>query len=286
VTGKNGHRKAARRDTSAELPPVAFDAEPRVALVLGDETAWVVQIDRGQAVCTTPVRLEQAASALSQFGAATGLLPEGCLFWHHQRNQDRLGVWLPPSRRRLDFGGGRRRAITVPLPGLVFVGQGRTYWIWAAEKRPARPGERLYHAPLPNVFDDGRICPGTVDFPRCSAATILAAAALFFESGFSQHLANGRVAGAGDATRFLRSLNRKRLFPMNRLALYSKTVGQMMAGDKRQALIEPERVDGLDDGPALRPAPELGEGEPVDEDVFMGDGEEFRDNPAEELEAA
>lgn len=218
-----------RKAPAGDLPPEAYDRLPLAALVLTEESAWVMRYDRGQVIEQRPVALEQAAGALNRFGASTGLLPDGCLFWQHRRNQDRLAIWLPPARRTLQFSLKRTSAISVPLPGLVFVGAGQSYSIWAAHRRPATAAEPLYHCPLPNVFDHGGICAGSVKFPKCAPNTILAAAALFFESGFTDHLERGRIQGSGNAMAFLKSLVRKKEFPLNRLAPSGMSIGRLIS---------------------------------------------------------
>lgn len=235
--------KNASTKKVAPPPADAFDQEPRVALVLGDETAWVVRFDRGQPVARTPINLEAAGRAFQRFGADTSLLPANCLFWQNKANQDRVAIWLPPARRTLDFGEGRR--VTVPVPGLVFIGQGLTFWLWAAPERPTCVNAPLYHAPLPNIFNDGRVCNGSVKFPKANAATIAAAAQLFFESGFARHLDDRTILGAGNATKFMLSLARKRTFPVKHLAPAGLTMDGLIAG-KPPSASEPLDDDEMD----------------------------------------
>lgn len=244
------HSNGRHKNGAGTLPAESLDDTPRAALVLCDESAWVVRFDRGTPAGWTPVATEAAASALAVFGADTGLLPDGILFWQRRSGRDRVGVWLPPARRRLDFGE-RRQVVTVPMPGLVFVGQGTSYQVWAARARPDRPGAALFHAPLPNVYDDARVCNGSVNFPKATGGTILAAAKLFFESGFSRHLADGRVLGKKGATDFLLGLNGKRAFPLESLAPAGMAMGQVLGGDKKRTQPAvaggPDVEDELDD---------------------------------------
>lgn len=230
--------KTALAAQPAPLPAEAFDQEPRVALVLGDETAWVVRFDRGVPAARTPVNIEQAGRAFQRFGTDTGLLPDGCLFWQNGANQERVAIWLPPARRTLDFGQARRGRVALPLPGLVFVGQGLTFHVWAALERPTKPTAMLYHAPLPNVYGDGRVCNGTVKFPKATAATIGDAARLFFESGFTQHLDDRHIRGTGNATKFMRSLARKQTFPLDRLMPAGITLSQLIGQAKSDRAAE------------------------------------------------
>jgi hypothetical protein len=124
-------------------------------------------------------------------------LPGGALFYTEIRSRVRIGVWLPPAVRSITFASGRRpQAWRVPLPGCVFVGEGVRYSIYAAVNRPTQESSPLCLMPLPNVHGNGSICAGSVQFPVCSAETIHAAAALFFESEFNHDLAGGKITTA------------------------------------------------------------------------------------------
>ena len=177
-----------------KLPPEAFDRIPRVQVTFTDETVWVTRFDaRGRATATYPVALADVASAFDAIGLSTGLLAEHTLFHQNVHGTPRIGVWLPPSKRTLTFSGRKPESFAVPLPGLVFVGQGVRYWVYAASERPAALAARLYHTPLPNVYASGVICPGNVKFPKASPATITLAVAAFFESDFTGDLGQGIV---------------------------------------------------------------------------------------------
>jgi hypothetical protein len=58
------------------------------------------------------------------------------------------------------------RRLKLPMPGLIFLcSPGRPPRIFAAKKRPRDAHQVIYHAPLFNVFGDGRTCAGTHKFP-------------------------------------------------------------------------------------------------------------------------
>jgi len=124
----------------------------------------------------------------------TGLLPTGCLFWQKTGSQERLAIQSPPQVWTVSVVElGRLR---VPMPGLVWLGQGREYQLYAvAEAGPLTAKTELYHAPCPNV--SGSVCTGNVPFPVASRETIWAALHLFFESEFNTHLDNGKSIRLG-----------------------------------------------------------------------------------------
>lgn len=185
--------RSHRKQKPAALPAEAYDLLPRAQVTLTAETCWLTRFDaHGKANTTYPVRAQDVARAFNLFNTSTGILPPDVLFWTQVGNQARLGIWLPPARRALHFEIKRRETLRVPLPGLVFVGQGQRYSIFAVAERPTSTLTALFHAPLPNVNNNGLICAGTVKFPICASDTIHAAADLFFASAFNLDLAEGK----------------------------------------------------------------------------------------------
>jgi PRTRC genetic system protein B len=213
------------RRKSPQLPAEAFDRLPRVSLALGDETIWLTRFDdRGQPLVTYPVAAEDVVAAFNPFGASTGLLPADTLFWQNVAGVHRIGIWLPPAVRAITLAGRHEEHLRVPLPGLVFVGQGTRYFVWAAKERPSTLRDRLYRAPLPNVYHDGLICAGNAKFPVCAPDTIHKAAELFFESAFNDHLTDEKIRDRGSLLTFLKSLRGKRAFPAGQLVMDNTTL--------------------------------------------------------------
>jgi hypothetical protein len=83
-------------------------------------------------------------------------------------------------------------ALEVALPGLVFAGVGQHYYLWAVKEVEFLPEGWAYHAPLPNVYPDGRICWGSNRVEPVTPQTLRAAWQLFISSPFNQHLAGGK----------------------------------------------------------------------------------------------
>lgn len=128
------------------------------------------------------------ASVLAGLAISTGLLPEGCLFWSRKDGQERLGVYVPPKVWPVSIFR-EEQTWHVPLPGLVFVGAGKKYELYAVKERPGVK-VKLYNAPCPNV--SGSVCTGSAPFPEASAATIWQAVEAFFTSGFNGHLVQNK----------------------------------------------------------------------------------------------
>lgn len=220
---------------------IEHDNIPRLTITLTDESVYLTRHGRtGEPTATYPVSAAGVAAAFNLFGASTGLLPPATLFWQSHLNRMRIGLWLEPAVRTIQLRTGKRlNALDVPMPGMVFVGDGLEYAIWAAERRPLAESDVLYHCPLPNVYDDGHICRGNVPFPAADVQTMAQAAALFFDSEFNHDL-----AGHGTIDR-LKELNGKKAFPTSDLRP-ATTLGAMMAG-------KPNDVQFVDDEMDLDP---------------------------------
>lgn len=171
------------------MPAEAYQL-PVARLDILEEAIVYTRYDKtGQAMGSHQVSPADVAAALSGVPVTTGLLPQGTLFYSRHAGGVRMGLYLPPRVHRLAVQQGRKRArLNVPLPPLVFVGDGSTYSVFAVKQYPVAT-ERLYQAPLPNVYGDGKICPGNVPFPACTPATIRKAADLFLSSDFNTDLA-------------------------------------------------------------------------------------------------
>jgi len=152
--------------------------------------------DGGKPVTCYEVGPDDLASAFTGIPLSTGLLPRDCLFYARRDGQELIAIYIPPGRRTLVawLDPEQKVEFDVPLPGFVFTGQGGQYRIFAVKQRPGER-ERLFRPPLPNVFDDGRICAGNVNFPPCTATTIHEAVELFFASEFNHDLAQSKSAG-------------------------------------------------------------------------------------------
>lgn len=149
--------------------------------------------------------------------------------------------WMPPGTLRFgcDATGTRYVAISIrakvcpltiidndrgsvtldiPLPGFIFTGCGRSYWIWAVKDEEITPQTRTYHAPLSNVGGNGGICFGANSPPEASASTIAEAYHLFLDSPFNGHLANNKSRKhPGDIRYLLQDLAQAEAFPFDDL---------------------------------------------------------------------
>lgn len=181
----------------AEYEPRGELAQPyqvqQLRLDLYDESIVLTRYAEGIPISSYEVSPEDVAAAFAGAPMSTGLLPPGCVFYTRRGGRERIGVYLPPQVRALTVTAkGEHTTFQVPLPGFIFTGWGSEYNIYAVSEYPARQLAMLYHAPVSNVYENGRICTGDVSFPACASDTVHQAVGLFFESNFNFDLSNGK----------------------------------------------------------------------------------------------
>jgi len=192
---RNGHKKTDQIEISPYLPilpAINWPEEAYTSLVmrldLYQDYIVAQKFEKGQGGALFTVDPLDLATALGDLTVSSGLLPENCLFWSRAGGQERLGVYVAPKVWPVSVQGERLTWL-VPLPGFVFVGQGKKYSLWAVKERPVGTTS-LFLPPTPNT--SGTVCTGNAPFPQASAKTIWQAVDVFFSSGFNNHLANGK----------------------------------------------------------------------------------------------
>ncbi len=139
--------------------------------------------------CVDP---QAVTAALSGINVTAGPLPQGCLWVGRRDGQEYVGVLVPAQVWSVSVTS-EAETLKVPLPPLVFFGWGRNYGAYALKGNdwPDRHTS-IYHAPCPNVSGQHGVCAGSAAFPVAGLSTIWQAVEVFFESGFNDHLSNGK----------------------------------------------------------------------------------------------
>ena len=88
--------------------------------------------------------------------------------------------------------GQTEATLTVPLPGMVFAGLDRSWYVWAVRGKQFSPDLELFQAPLPNVGQTGLICFGENRHPEVGKHGAQMAWQLFITSAFNSHHADGK----------------------------------------------------------------------------------------------
>lgn len=171
-------------------------------------------------VVTKVVDAMDVAHALaSDLSFGTGLLPEGILWWQNTRGGPVFAMYTEPKiwRVALETNPGKPpKRFTIPLPGLIFLcSPGRAPWVYAVKKKPTKETDVVYKAPLANIYNNGRSCPGSHKYPTRIADTVQS----FFVSFFSRAGDRDRRSAQfpKDVLRLWDFLNGKKKYPLNDL---------------------------------------------------------------------
>lgn len=174
--------------------------------------ATVLTIFQGDTVITKPVDAMDVAHALaSDLSFGSGLLPDDTIWWQNTRGGPVFAIYVEPKIRTLALQVSMKKPpkrFTIPLPGFIFLcSPGQPPSVFAVKKKPTKESDTVFKAPLANIFNDGRSCPGSNKYPARVADIVQS----FFISFFSQ-------------TADLR--NRSKKFPDNVLALWKDLDGK------------------------------------------------------------
>lgn len=156
--------------------------------------------DEDGRVSEYPVDPDQVAAALAaKTRFDTGLLTDTTLLVRQEGVQKMVVDYRPPQLTGL-YLDGSETALRVQLPGLILIRRTAeanqpAYQLFAVKQRPITLNEPLYHAPLPNVFNTGSICWGTV--PQVSDTTLASTSLLedwktLLGSPFGDHACGGK----------------------------------------------------------------------------------------------
>ena len=170
----------------------------------------------GDTVTTKVVSAHDIAEALAnEISFNSGLLPENTLWWRNSRSGSIIALYEKPRTRKValqeDINKPAQR-FTIPLPGLVFLcSPGRPPWVYAVKKKPTKETDRIFKAPLLNVFANGLTCPGSHHYPERVADVVES----FFVSFFSNtaDLANRSKRFPNSVVQLWKFLDKKTSYP-------------------------------------------------------------------------
>jgi PRTRC genetic system protein B len=147
--------------------------------------------------------------------------PPNTLRWGLKAGKPWIALYIPAGKAIVHLP----EPFIVPLPPLVFFGHDRNYRVRAIRKGYPSPSSPLFHAPFPNVYDDGRICFGSNTVPVCDALTVESVWHLFLESSFIAHLDNRKsVSNPSSIIPVLKGLAGKSKYPLKDLVPCNETL--------------------------------------------------------------
>lgn len=153
----------------------------------------------------------------------SGFLFANTIRWGVNAQGEYIVQFYPPQRYSVTLtntDNSNLIVITIPMPGLVFIGCGNSYWLWAIKEARVAADSQLFHAPLPNVSSTGSICFGTIATAKCSASGIGQAWDLFWRSPFNSDSVQNKSQNApSDVRSQLLKLHNKnsRKYPLSDL---------------------------------------------------------------------
>ena len=157
----------------------------RMKMEIYEETILLHQYGPRNRWVRTVSAHDVAAAIAQDHTTCSGILSENTLWWKQTQAGELKALWEPPrvwpvGLQVEPFEPPERYLL--PMPGLIFIHiPGQAPWVLAAPERPRDPGDRLFHTPAFNIFRNGRVCPGSHQFPMTSEQI----PASFFESRFS-----------------------------------------------------------------------------------------------------
>jgi len=188
---------------------------------------------QGDNITTKQVDAMDVAHALArELTMGTGLLPENTLWWLNGRGGQVYAIYVAPKVWRLalqDKVDRPPQRFNIPMPGFIFLClPGQAPWVVAVKKRPTKETDTVYHAPLANMFRNGRSCPGSNEYPT----RIMDIVPSFFTSFFSStaDLKNRSKKYPNNILDLWKSLDQKNKFPMDDMIEFGKVSDLMKFG--------------------------------------------------------
>jgi len=177
--------------------------------------------------------LLQASTESNRFLRLTGLLPanviymdasaSGCVLWH-----------TPPRRVQLFF----KQELSIPcgkawVPGLLWKADRDELYIYALPNGKRPNGKTpLYHAPFFNIYEDGRVCMGTVDTEitaNLSLEAFMKAWENYFFNSYFSHVIGGGASVQGNIIQlWQQQIGTGCRFPQDRLKRHSLTLKKVL----------------------------------------------------------
>lgn len=142
------------------------------------------------------------------------------------------GSWfvffMPPCRNELKLDK-TDTYYSVPIPGTLLIGAKKTLYLFAMDGQEFDPKGKVYTAPFPNIYPDGKICWGKNRTPAVEASKALEVWKLFFLSPFNGDLASGKSKKyPQDVREQLKALAGKRTYPTRTMKVCFTSVEELI----------------------------------------------------------
>lgn len=167
-----------------------------------------------------------AASGKNPMGNMGKLMPPNIIYFDPRPSSTKL-IWFNPAQERL-LTGIYKNPTLAKLPAMLYMLEDGTLNIYCIKSGNKRPDVKtaLFHAPLPNVYEDCNVCMGSVATPKNYSEIsdlINGWEHAFWGSKFTDHLWNKGF------DKILRaSMRSKQPFPTKDLKPLKKTIANLI----------------------------------------------------------
>jgi PRTRC genetic system protein B len=171
------------------------------------------------------------AAAFSQTEQDTGWFTSGVVRAGHHAKGDWFVYTASEQTVDVILDAQSSEVFKVAIPRTVLLGIDRVYYLWALKGKYFLPNEVAYHAPFPNIYQNGKICWGQNTPPQASGKSIREAWELFFKAPFNADLsANKSRSHSGDVRDTLRKLaeTKARAYPKDDLIFAGAMIGSLV----------------------------------------------------------
>jgi hypothetical protein len=226
--------KLAATVGALELTKVAYPEQVTAVLnflVSGDFLfQWRTDLNKPEMGWSSKfLTMPAVSSVFSDIPWETGWIPEGVV---RQGCCEKGNFWMyyqPPKKVKISLLLSKPQTITIPIPATFMIGVGtetaHTHYLFAMKGNKFDPDAALYHAPFPNVYDDGKICWGLNQPPKVRAMNAGETWKIFFSLPFNGDLANGKSSSCEhDVRDMLLGLKKASIYPEKDLVRASESM--------------------------------------------------------------
>jgi PRTRC genetic system protein B len=200
--------------------------------------------NKGRPVNAHPLSIEECAALAQSFDhiedlkkdflTGKGLIPDKVLYLHSAGQG--FAVWYtPPQKVNLLF----KKSLSIPcgeakIPAMIWKADRKDLYVYSfTGKRKPTINTPLFHAPFFNLYEDGRVCMGTVDIEietNCFLEEFMSRWEHYFFDSYFSHV----IAGAGTTKKNIVQLWQQQVgsdtaFPENILIKTGRTLKNIIA---------------------------------------------------------
>lgn len=206
-------------------PELEVPADPLRCRLDFHHQAVVMTIFNPETVEKRVVSAADVSHALaSELSFSSGLLPTNTLWWQNTRHGPIIALYEEPKVRTLalkELADSPPRRFKIPLPGLIFLcSPGTPPSVFAVRKRPTKETDTVFKAPLCNIYENGRSCPGNHKYPTRVADIVESFFVSFFTA--AAELRNRSIAFPANVIHLWEHLDKKKRFPLNDMVKHGR----------------------------------------------------------------